>query len=47
MVVHAVRIGQNAPPRNYEPATRAAELALALPRQAVVGLTVHTKHLHS
>ena len=45
MVVHTVRVGQDAAAADDEAAASAAELPLALPRQAVVGLAVHAEHL--
>ena len=45
VVVHAVRVGEDAAARDDEAAARAAELALALPGEAVVGLAVHAEHL--
>jgi hypothetical protein len=45
VVVHAVCVGEDAPPRDHEAAAVAAVLPLALPRQAEVGLRVDAEHL--
>ena len=47
VVVHTVRVGQDAAAGDDEPAAGAAELPLPLPRQAVIGLAVHAEHLGS